>query len=250
MERFDPIELTERVRGIACKGEERKYYRFRPARFYGGIASADCVGCNLRCIYCWSNDPAREGRIGEMMRGEEVAGRLVEIARRFGFRKARITGNEPTLCGEHLINVLSHLPGDILFILETNGILLGFDEDLVSELSAFKNLHVRVSLKGCDGETFSALTGAIPESLELQLKALENCVRQGISCHAALPYELADPDEVSGLIERLRRISPGLERVELEPITPYPHVRERLERAMPSLPPGIRSRVQRILRGR
>ena len=250
MKFFDPIELTEKLKGRVCAGKSRRYYRFRPARFYGGIASADCVGCNLRCIYCWSNDPAREGKIGEMMTGEEVAGKLTGIARKFGFHKVRITGNEPTLCGEHLIDVLSHLPGDILFILETNGILLGFDEDLVSELSAFENLHVRVSLKGYDGETFSALTGATPESFELQLKALESCARYGISCHAALPYELADPDGISGLIERLRSISPGLERIEFEPITPYPHVRERLEKAMPDLPPRMRAKIRRLLSSR
>jgi uncharacterized Fe-S cluster-containing radical SAM superfamily protein len=32
---------------VICKGNKRKYYRFRAGRFYGGIATADCMGCNM-----------------------------------------------------------------------------------------------------------------------------------------------------------------------------------------------------------
>ena len=40
---IDPVELAERMRQMVSSGEKRKYYRFRPAPFYGGIATADCV---------------------------------------------------------------------------------------------------------------------------------------------------------------------------------------------------------------
>ncbi|RLF47196.1 MAG: molybdenum cofactor biosynthesis protein MoaA [Thermoplasmata archaeon] len=228
---FGPIELTEKIEKLVCKGRSRKYYRFRPARFYGGIASADCVGCNLRCVFCWSNDAARDGKIGRFFDGEEVAGKLTEIARRHNFTKVRITGNEPTLCKEHLLDVLHHLPDDLHFILETNGIALGYDIGFVSELSNFDNLHIRVSLKGCDEAEFSKLTGANPEAFELQLKGLENCVKHNISCHAALLYDLIDKRKIPRLKERLRGIKIGLERIEFEYLMLYPHVEERLREA-------------------
>jgi len=48
----------------------------------------------------------------------------------------------------------------IFFILENNGILLGLDRTYVKELSRFRNLHVRVCLKGYTPEEFSWLTDA------------------------------------------------------------------------------------------
>jgi uncharacterized Fe-S cluster-containing radical SAM superfamily protein len=51
---FNPFELGERVSEKVCRGNERMYYRFRGGRFYGGVATADAVGCNLRCVFCWS----------------------------------------------------------------------------------------------------------------------------------------------------------------------------------------------------
>ncbi len=50
---IDPLSLAERVGKIVTSGEKRKYYRFRQAPFYGGIATADCVGCCLKCLFCW-----------------------------------------------------------------------------------------------------------------------------------------------------------------------------------------------------
>jgi uncharacterized Fe-S cluster-containing radical SAM superfamily protein len=54
MSGFDPIQRSEEVARLVCEGDRRRYRRFRPARFFGGIATADCVGCNLRCLFCWS----------------------------------------------------------------------------------------------------------------------------------------------------------------------------------------------------
>ena len=53
---YDPLKLAELARDVVCKDYRRKYYRFRSARFYGGIATADCLGCCLRCVFCWSWD--------------------------------------------------------------------------------------------------------------------------------------------------------------------------------------------------
>jgi uncharacterized Fe-S cluster-containing radical SAM superfamily protein len=49
---IDPLVMAEKIGSIVSAAEKRKYYRFRPAPFYGGIATADCVGCCLKCLFC------------------------------------------------------------------------------------------------------------------------------------------------------------------------------------------------------
>ena len=60
---FDPVARAREVEGLVMDGPRRKYYRFRAARYYGGIATADAVGCCLLCAYCWNYgrnlDPVR-----------------------------------------------------------------------------------------------------------------------------------------------------------------------------------------------
>jgi uncharacterized Fe-S cluster-containing radical SAM superfamily protein len=48
---IDPVKLSEMTQKQVCKDGLRKYYRFRPAKFYGGISTADCVGCCLSRDY-------------------------------------------------------------------------------------------------------------------------------------------------------------------------------------------------------
>jgi uncharacterized Fe-S cluster-containing radical SAM superfamily protein len=35
---YDPLAKGRRVAALICRGDQRKYYRFRPAHFDGGIA--------------------------------------------------------------------------------------------------------------------------------------------------------------------------------------------------------------------
>jgi uncharacterized Fe-S cluster-containing radical SAM superfamily protein len=201
---YDPIKRANETAKIVGRGDERKYTRFRPARFYGGIATADCVGCCLQCIFCWSYESAtRPGNLGEFYAPEEVARRLTDIARKKDFRQVRISGSESTISKEHLLGVLDVIPNDIRFILETNGILIGHDEDYATELARYRNLHARVSLKGTNEEEFSRLTGAEPSGFGLQLKALENLVRAGVSAHAAVMVSFSPPESVLALKESL-----------------------------------------------
>jgi len=92
---FDPVELAELTRNIVWKNNQRKYYRFRSSRFYGGISTADSVGCCLRCVFCWSwNVVTRPQECGNHYSPEEVARKLIAIAKRKKLRQLRISGNE------------------------------------------------------------------------------------------------------------------------------------------------------------
>lgn len=234
---LDPVALAEETRRIVARKKngtwQRKYYRFRPAHFYGGIATADCVGCNLRCLFCWAwNVVTRPDKAGQFYSPEEVAEKLITIAREHGFKKVRISGNEPTLVKEHLLAVLKHIPEDILFILETNGIMIGHDKGYakgLAEASKKGNFHVRVCLKGSSHEEFGRLTGAVPEAYELQFKALERLKEAGVGFHPAIMTFSADHSYVE---KRLEAINPALvSELEYEELVPYPAIVGRMRAA-------------------
>ncbi|RSN75298.1 radical SAM protein [Candidatus Methanodesulfokora washburnensis] len=234
MERgYDPIALAETTRKIVERDGKRKYYRFRGGRWYGGIATADCVGCNLRCIFCWSNVPRDNPTMSwKFYSPEEVYRNLVKIAERRKYRLIRISGNEPTICWDHLIKILELVEQDgrFKFILETNGILI--DKSKAEDLSKFRRVHVRVSLKGTCEEEFSLLTGARPEAFELQLNALKHLADHSVPAHPAAMLSFSSRENISKLIKRLDEIDPVYVReFEEEYVFLYPHVKDRLRRA-------------------
>ncbi len=231
---FDPIELSQKVEKIVCKNNERLYGRFRPARFYGGISSGDACGCNLRCIFCWGwRFVTQPKKYGKFYSAEEVAKKLIEIAEKFNFKLLRITGAEPTIGKKHLIKVLEIIDQkDFNFILETNGILIGYDKNYAKDLSNFKSLHVRVSIKGTNEEEFSKLTFAKPEAFQYQLNALKNLLDEGVSCHPSIMLSFSKEENYKKLLERLKEIDKKLVReIEEEYVFLYPHVVKKLEQA-------------------
>jgi len=229
---LDPIALAGKLKEIIGSEEKRKYYRFRPAPYYGGIATADCVGCCLRCLFCWSwHNIVQPEKVGRFYSPEEVVRNLLSIARKKGFQRIRISGNEPTLHRSHLLKVLQLIPTEFQFILETNGILIGYDPSYAKDLSPFNNLSVRVSLKGASPENFARLTGAKPEGFELQLKALEHLVGEGVGCFPAVMADFSSPEETRRLRQRLKAIRPDFGDFEEEELILYPFVIEHLREA-------------------
>jgi uncharacterized Fe-S cluster-containing radical SAM superfamily protein len=241
---INPLELAEKVRGAVSSAEKRKYYRFRPASYYGGIATADCVGCCLKCLFCWSwHIIIQPEKVGRFYSPEEVARNLVSIARKKAFHQVRISGNEPTLHRSHLLGVLRLIPKDIHFILETNGILIGYDPSYAKDLSHFSNLYVRVSLKGACPDNFTRLTQAKPEGFNLQLKALENLVEQGVNCFPAVMSNFSSKEEIETLRQSLKDIRPDFEDFEEEELILYPFVLDHIQKAGISPSPARRKKL-------
>jgi len=235
VELYDPIALAERVRKVVVKEEKRKYYRLcRGGRWYGGIATADCVGCNLRCVFCWSNYPRdHPGKCGKFYSPEEVFSALDRLAKKRRYRLIRISGNEPTIGRKHLLALLELVEtAPYTFILETNGILIGNDKSYARDLSKFSRLHVRVSLKGASNTEFSVLTGAEARAFDLQLEALKNLLDYGVECHPAVMLSFSSRESIEELVGRLADIDRSLvEELEEEYVFLYPHVVRRLKRA-------------------
>lgn len=229
---YDPVQRAEETARIVCRGDQRRYYRFRAARFYGGIGTADCLGCCLRCRFCWSWDKVlAPGRYGRFYSPRQVAGKLIAIARQKRFKLVRISGNEPTIARDHLLQVLERIPADIRFILETNGILIGHDSTYARDLSRFGNLYVRVSVKGTQGAEFSRLTGAASSGFGLQLNALENLARFDVTAHPAVMISFSSPENIKDFRMRLGTIKEQFKDFEVEELVLYATVEKRLKKA-------------------
>jgi len=224
---YDPLELSKKTENIVTNKNMKKYYRFRPTRFYGGIATADVVGCNLRCKFCWSGNSVWNAKnTGRFYSPEDVAETLLDIAEAKGYHQIRISGGEPTIGKNHLINLLENIHPDLLFILETNGILIGADKKYIEDLSQFRNLHIRVCVKGIDSEEFSLLTGA-KSGYNYQMKSLEHLRDSNISYNIAL---VSTRRNKQSFHDRLMEMGLGNIMLEEEEIKLYPQVRNRLQK--------------------
>ena len=232
MKGYDPIKLTQKMESIVVDGNRRKYAKLsRPLRFYGGTTSAVEVGCNLRCKFCFSDKPVfRPQSTGKFYTPEQVFNALDKGARRYGHKLISASASEGTLGREHLFELLELVDqSDYVYILETNGMTLGNDEEFAQQLARFKNLHVRVSIKGTDKDEFHQLTNAIPTSYELPFKALRYLIDAGVSCNACVMISFSDEEGIRAVENKLSQIRPGLlKSLEKEHITPFPKVARRL----------------------
>ena len=118
-----------------------------------------------------------------------------------------------------------------MYILETNGMTLGADPEFAQQLSRYKNLHVRVSLKGANEEEYHTLTGARRSSYALPFKALRHLIDAGVSCNACVMASFSTDASLEAFEERLYALHPGILRsLETEHITLFPRVSERLQK--------------------
>ncbi|MFQ5952076.1 MAG: radical SAM protein [Candidatus Omnitrophota bacterium] len=232
---FDPIERAKEAERIVMRGEERLYYRFRGAPYYGGIATADAIGCTFLCAYCWNYgrnlNPERYGRFYSP---QQVASELLKIAKKRLFKLFRITGSEPIL-GEpslkhvtEVVRIIFENKPDSRFILETNGFALGIKEDLVKYLK-YPNLLVRVAIKGTDEDSFELVTGAKKEFFIYPIRALRKLQEENIRAWPAVMGDLFTDDEIKSLKGVLEKEGVKGE-IEIEVLEKYPNVMKNMEK--------------------
>jgi uncharacterized Fe-S cluster-containing radical SAM superfamily protein len=230
---YDPIALAAATEKVVVRGNLRKYVQLgKKLRFYGGSISATEVGCNLRCKFCFSDKPVwKPGKTGRFYSPQQVFDGLDRAARKHGTKIISASASEGTIGKDHLFELLTLVDqSDYTYVLETNGMILGADREYVRELKRFKNLHVRVSIKGCNHDEFHRLTGARRSSYELPFEALRSLIEEGVSCNACLSVSFSSKETVRAAKEKLFEIRPGLLRsLETERITLFPKVRDRLE---------------------
>src|SRR4030042_6394772 len=111
--------------------------------------------CNLRCIYCMSEDQTFRPN-PELMQDDEIAS-LTRLFASLGFDKIRLTGGEPTV-RNHIVEVvrtIASTPGIQAVSMTTNGILL---KKLAEPLAQAGLKRVNVSIDTLDAEKFQRLT--------------------------------------------------------------------------------------------
>lgn len=232
---FDPLKRSEETERLVVRGERRLYHKFRAAPYYGGIATADAIGCSFLCAYCWSykrnENPVHFGRF---FSAQEVADSLLRIARQRGLELFRVTGSEPIL-GEsslrHLLQVIEMIHSQkprAKFIIETNGLVLGYRQELAFQLNK-EHVLVRVAVKGVNPDSFERITGAQAQFFPLPLRALQNLEKLGVRVWPALMADLFRESEIVGLRKMLREGHIQAE-LELESLEPYPFVLENMRR--------------------
>ena len=239
-EGYDPIKLAlevkPRVSRVEGSRELRRYFRFRGGKWYGGIATGDVIGCNLRCKFCWSSYFRDKYSAGKLLGPEEAYNELRRIAKKRGYRLLRLSGAEPTLTRNHLVRVieLSESEG-YEFILETNGLLLGHDKSYAKTLSKFSNLIVRISFKGASEDEFHLLTGANPEFYKFQFRAVENLINVGFTpgkeLIVAIMASFSSDESLKSFLRRLASIDERLlSSIDWEVVILYPSVKRQLEK--------------------
>ena len=234
MKGYDPIKLTEKMESIVVDGNKRKYAKLsRPLRFYGGTTSAVEVGCNLRCKFCFSDKPVfRPQSTGKFYTPQQVFDALTKGAKRYGHKLISASASEGTLGKQHLFELLDLVDqSDYIYILETNGMTIGNDKEFAEQLAQFKNLHVRVSIKGTNQDEYHQLTNAIPTSYELPFKALKYLIDAKVSCNVCVMISFSDEAGIQAVEKKLFETHPGiLKSLEKEHITPFPKVAKRLSK--------------------
>ena len=232
-EGFDPLILNEKTEKIVVDGNKRKYVQLgRSLRFYGGTTSATEVGCNLRCKFCFSDQPVWNPKnTGKFYSPQEVFGGLAKNARRYGHKLISASASEGTIGLQHLYELLDLVEqSEFIYILETNGMNIGASPEIAKHLAKYKRLHVRVSIKGCSSEEFHTLSGAHRDAYELPFKALRHLIDAGVSCNACVMASFSDKQGIEKVKEKLSEITPGILRsLEIERIKQFPKVRARLK---------------------
>ena len=125
--------------------------------------------CNFRCFFCH-----REGQhfsSTNEMTPEEIE-RLVRIASRFGIRKVKLTGGEPTVREDILEIVRRIKPYVIDLSMTTNGSRL---KELAKPLAKAGLDRVNVSLHSLNPEVYRRITGV--DMLETVLEGIEEAVK-------------------------------------------------------------------------
>jgi uncharacterized Fe-S cluster-containing radical SAM superfamily protein len=225
---FDPLARAREIEAIVMRDSMRKYYRFRASRHYGGIVTADAVGCCFLCAYCWNyRRNLCPETYGTFYAPQQVVEKLRAIAAKKGISLFRVSGAEPVL-GERSFHHLLEVLRAGRFILETNGLILGHQPGLIDFLVQ-RDVSVRVSIKGWNPETFEKITGARGEFFSLPIVALKRLEEAGVEAWPAVMGDLFGWEGVEELTRILRE--KGISgRIEVEYLERYPFVAENLKR--------------------
>ncbi|MDI6687872.1 MAG: radical SAM protein, partial [Desulfobacterales bacterium] len=133
--------------------------------------------CNLRCIYCVSDDLYQRLPHKEILRYEEIL-RIVRIGARLGISKIRITGGEPLIRkGVYdFLGELTKIRGVADVSLTTNGVLL---RDNIKKIKSAGIKRINVSMDTLSRQKYKNITGH--DMFDQVWEGIESAQREGFS---------------------------------------------------------------------
>jgi uncharacterized Fe-S cluster-containing radical SAM superfamily protein len=217
MQPIDPILKAAQVEAIVMKGIARSYDldKFRFQKFYGGIVTGGARGCQLDCGPCWNAERnANPSGGGAFLKPEEVVIRLEKLAGK-KTDKARISGCEPILgrvSAQHLAEVIGK--SRLQFVIETNGVAIGYDPEILDIFEGLDNYRIRVSLKATNGLMWEKFTGTNVWGFVYQQRGIKALVERHIRHSIAfmprfVDYRQIDYDNPYALEDENMRFYPG-----------------------------------------
>ncbi|MEM1099548.1 MAG: GTP 3',8-cyclase MoaA [Planctomycetota bacterium] len=132
-------------------------------------------GCSMRCTYC--RPELDRGHDPSAMAADDYRFLAGHLHKRFGLRKVRITGGEPTLRRDvfEIIAALREV-GVADIAMTTNGLMLGRDAFRLRDAGLDR---ANVSLDSLNRERFSALTGV--DGLHRVLDGIDSALSAGLT---------------------------------------------------------------------
>lgn len=180
-------------------------------------------------------------KVWRVLFSDQVYQELRQIMKVQGLRRARISGAEPTLCPSHLLSILELVHRDReefdLFVIESNGVVLSQEPDLVENLARYASTdtntvgHVRLSIRGGLPQPFEEKTGCQGEFVDLPYIAAQKLWDAKVSFHVAVVVDarFTTEEEKQVIYNKLADIDISVrESVEEEFLDPYPHALVRL----------------------
>jgi uncharacterized Fe-S cluster-containing radical SAM superfamily protein len=112
-------------------------------------------------------------------------------------------------------------------MLETNGLILGYNSDFIQRLK-IPGLSIRVALKGWDAQSFEQITGAEREYFEYPLVGLKKMIVEGLDAWPAVMLDVFGKEGVDKLKIKMHNL--GLDcDIETEELERYPYVMENIK---------------------
>ncbi len=239
---FDAMERSCALSGQLERPGARRLVRIGAAGAFDNALTIYVPGCNLACVHCWAG-PEREDPIGcsrwwtfdelrQHIRHHRQHSRLPAAAHRL-----RISGGEAVLSLGvlDLIDALLRLPGRLS--LETNGVMLGVQPEIIKGLLSFGGrLHLNLSIKAGTIDQFERITGAKAEAWEAAWAGLDALRRSGMDFELnalSLASELFSQTERGAMLERLDSMDASLrQRLSEERLTGYPDTLRRMAKGL------------------
>lgn len=234
----DIVELTKAVQKRVCRGRDRYYTYFGCTPFIGGMSRGFTCGCNFRCSMCLS--PFREFVNGEtrfilpslykdisetagFYSPEEVIdiciknekGRKIDeialfdgvVPRRSKFPYLDVGYAEIAIGKEHLLGLCkATAPTGYIFVVETNGWLIGYDDEYAKELAKYKDtILVRVGVKAASEEYCEKIIGC-RNVKDYVFRGIKNLIDNGIVPDVAMMCDrrFYPQSEIDLMVKKIR----------------------------------------------